>query len=427
MKRNLKSFAFAAFASCIALCGACGSRTNGGFVPSKLSGKSKNLTENLAADPAKRTGCATDFTGGNLSFSIEIFVKAFEESKNTLVSPLSMTSALAMTANGARGRTLEEIENVFQVPMALMNENLSAYLDYLNELNSDKVTLSVADSIWMKNAYEEKIGADFLQVNKDYYDAEIYSSPFDETTVSDVNRWVENQTRGMIKDILKEISPESFMYLINALYFAGEWGEPYEKTQVNPSAFFNLDGSKSVVKMMGSEEAFFVSDENTTGFIKPYAGEKLAFAALLPDEGMDFVGYAKGLTAEKWQNLFGKGLENTKVACLLPAFTYDFDFDAGGILKSMGMPTAFDEERADFSGILPDEYNAYIGSVFQKTKIEVSEMGTKAAAATIVDMRTESIPVMPTVFLTRPFLYAIVDTENYYPLFLGSVVELNAM
>ena len=114
---------------------------------------------------------------------------------------------------------------------------------------------------------KEKANADFLQRNKDYYDAEIYAAPFDKTTVSDINTWTENATRGMIKELIQEISPDSVAYLINALYFSGEWQNKYEKSDIAEGMFTAADGTASRVKTMKSSEGIYLSDENTTGFV----------------------------------------------------------------------------------------------------------------------------------------------------------------
>ena len=389
------------------------------YKPEPLSDKTRNLAGTLAADAGKRMGKSADFTAANLGFSTEFFKRSFQERGNTLVSPLSAAAVLAMIQNGAGGDTLSEMETVLGAPREAMNKNLSAYMQYLDGLDTEKVSLSLADSIWIRDACASEIKENFLQINKDYYDAEVYASPFDETTLSDVNLWTKNKTKGMIDKILEERNPMDFMYLINALYFEGEWEEKYERDKVRDGSFFNADGSVSTVQMMSSEENVYLSDENTTGFIKPYKGGKLAFAALMPDEDTPIAEYVNSLNAEKWRGLFEEGKMGTSVSCRMPAFSYEYEVEASDILKQMGMPTAFSAQNADFSDLMPD---SYLGFILQKTRIEVDKSGTKAAAVTIGGMRCESAGLF--VSLERPFVYAIVDTENDYPLFLGAVTKL---
>lgn len=398
---------------------ACGD----GYKPKPLSENAVSLTAALNADAkVKEGGVAASFTEKNIGFATEFFKRSFREA-NTLVSPLSLAVALSMTANGAGGNTLSEMEEVLGAPLADINGGLSSYMSYLEGESGKEITLSLADSIWVRDNVTPHVNRDFLQTNKDYYDAQIFSAPFDQTTIKDINTWTENETEGMIDKLIDEISPDTFMYLINALYFSGEWAEKYEKKSISDGRFTSLDGSASTVDMMNSTEGLYFSDENTTGFLKPYKGGKFAFAAFLPDEGVTISQYVAAMSAAKWKNLFDKSTP-VAVKCTLPAFSYDFELEACALLKEMGMPAAFDGEKADFSGLLPD---AYIGEVIHKTRIEVDAAGTKAAAVTGIGMRCESAaPEEYVVRLDRPFVYAIVDTENNYPLFLGAVTRLPA-
>ena len=198
--RKQKVFACTAAALSLALFGAC---SGGGYKEKPLSENAISLTASLVADKSVRTGNSGDFSENNLSFSTEFFRRSYT-GENTLVSPLSLAAALAMTANGARGETLSEMERVLGMSKESLNVGLSAYLDKVAESGA----LSVADSLWLRDTMKEKANADFLQRNKDYYDAEIYAAPFDKTTVSDINTWTENATRGMIKELIQEISPD---------------------------------------------------------------------------------------------------------------------------------------------------------------------------------------------------------------------------
>lgn len=420
--RKQKAFACTAAALSLALFGAC---SGGEYREKPLSENAVSLTASLVADKSVRTGNSGEFSENNLAFSTDFFRRSYTGG-NTLVSPLSLAAALAMTANGARGETLSEMERVLGMSKESLNVGLSAYLDKVAESGA----LSVADSLWLRDTMKEKANADFLQRNKDYYDAEIYAAPFDKTTVSDINTWTENATRGMIKELIQEISPDSVAYLINALYFSGEWQNKYEKSDIAEGMFTAADGTASRVKTMKSSEGIYLSDENTTGFVKAYKGGEFAFAAFLPAEEISINEYVAGFSAEKWQGLFGHSSRES-VICTMPAFSYDFSVTANGILKDMGMPTAFDAAKADFSGMfdLCPEENVYIGEVLQKTRIEVNEAGTKAAAVTEIGMKGFAAPnkteiPVKIVILDRPFVYAIIDRENNYPIFLGAVTKL---
>lgn len=201
------------------------------YKPEPLSDKTRNLAGTLAADAGKRMGKSAVLRRQISGFPRNFSSALFRSAAIRLVSPLSAAAVLAMIQNGAGGDTLSEMETVLGAPREAMNKNLSAYMQYLDGLDTEKVSLSLADSIWIRDACASEIKENFLQINKDYYDAEVYASPFDETTLSDVNLWTKNKTKGMIDKILEEINPMDFMYLINALYFEGEWEEKYERVK----------------------------------------------------------------------------------------------------------------------------------------------------------------------------------------------------
>ena len=254
-----------------------------------------NLTDGLTRGKAESKTADEKFLDAQFDFAAELFKACAAESeyKNTLISPLSVMTALAMTANGAGGLTEEEMETVLGGGMSM--EELNAYLYAYNENLSEELVL--ANSIWFRqNALD--INEIFLQTNKDYYDAEIYAAPFDTTTVKDINSWIRNKTKNRIDNMLDEIDADSVMMLINALTFDGEWMEKYEKNDVKDVIFTTLDGTEQNVKMMFSEEYKYVSDENAVGFIKNYKGGNYAFAALLPKETVHFSDYVDSLTGE---------------------------------------------------------------------------------------------------------------------------------
>ena len=263
-----------------------------------------------------------------------------------------------------------------------------------------------------------------MQTNKDYYDAEIFAAPFDQTTTNDVNAWVKEKTKNRIKKILDEVEADSVMYLINALTFDGEWMEKYEKDDVYDRTFTALDGTEKTVSMMYSEEYTYLSDENAEGFIKKYKGGNYAFAALLPDKDIDFSEFVNSLTGEKLADILSEK-QTRQVSVGIPEFSYEYDIEMNNALQAMGMESAFDRKTADFSDIGAADGNLYIGKVLHKTFIEVDTFGTKAAAVTLVDVKSESAPAPElSVILDRPFVYMIIDTETDLPVFIGTMTNI---
>ena len=360
-------------------------------------------------------------------FAVRLFQNSIEEGKNTLISPTSVIVALSMTTNGAKNNTLTQMEEV----MGLSTEELNVYLyNYRKNLpQGDKYKLQLANSIWFTNHERFTVNESFLRVNQAYYQADIYQSAFDAATLKDINLWIEQKTDGMIKNILDEIPPEAVMYLINALAFEAEWSDTYDEGQVRKGIFTTENGVEQSVDMMYSDESVYIEDEQATGFIKYYNGEKYAFVALLPNEGVTVSEYVAGLSGEEIREL----LENPKqihVNAALPQFESEYDVLMNDVLIKMGMTDAFHARNADFTGLgTSTDGNIFINRVIHKTYITVGPQGTKAGAATVVEMMDECAPFYEeskTVYLDRPFVYMLIDCENNQPFFMGtcmSVVE----
>lgn len=360
-------------------------------------------------------------------FAVRLFQKCAEDNKNTLISPLSVISALAMTANGAEGNTLSQMEEAFGIPVSKLNEYLYAYTRALPA--GDKYKLSLANSIWFKDDESFTVEQDFLQTNANWYGAGLYKVPFNNQTLSDINNWVDENTDGMIKDILDSIPEEAIMYLVNALAFDAEWENIYYDYQVQEGVFTKEDGSKQQVELMHSTEHQYLLDEDAVGFIKYYADKKYAFAALLPNEDISVTDYIKSLTGEKLASMLADPL-NVKVDAAIPKFESEYKTQLNDILKGMGMTDAFDYTLSDFSGIgYVANYNLYISRVLHKTFIAVDEKGTKAGAATVVEMKCDEDMPEPeeikVVYLDRPFVYMLIDCEANLPVFIGTVMDIN--
>ena len=364
---------------------------------------------------------------------MELALKLFKSSatttknKNTLISPLSVQLALAMTANGANGETLKEMEALLGngMPIDELNRYLKSYVDGLP--STQKAKLQVANSIWFRDDENRlKVEKNFLQTNANYYGADAFKAPFDGSTLKEINSWVKDNTDGMIDKILDEIDDAAVMYLINAITFDAEWQTVYSKNSVNDGDFTNINGKKKTVTMMHSEEGQYISDGKATGFLKAYKGGKYSFAALLPNEGVDLYDYIESLDAKTLKST----LSNSKfveVVATMPKFSYDYELRMNNILGEHGMVKAFDSKNADFKKLgRSSNGNIYVGDVLHKTFISVDELGTKAGAVTKVEMRDEcAIFDRKVVTLDRPFVYMIIDNETNLPIFMGTVTDID--
>lgn len=366
-----------------------------------------------------------EFKSAYLNFTAELFKKSVEKSKNdgecnALISPFSVMVALSMTANGAGGNTLSEMEKVLgkNIDIETLNKYLYTYIESL--YSGEKCKLSVANSIWLRDTTSLSVKKNFLQKNMDYYNAAIYKSMFDAKGVADINSWVKKHTDGMIEKLVDKIDDDTMMLLINAVAFDAEWAKKYDV--IYEGNFTSFAGDRRTVEMMRSLEEKYIDDGSATGFIKEYKGGKYSFVAILPNSE-DIYSYVENMTEESIAKLLS-GVSYEPVKTEMPKFSSDFSITMEECLKDMGIKDAF-SSIADFSEMA--ENNLSISRVIHKTHITVNEKGTKAAAVTGVTMKNTAVaPPVPTkeVVLDRPFVYMIIDNENHMPIFIGMVTDI---
>ncbi len=350
-------------------------------------------------------------------FALRLFRAGNESGKNSLISPLSVAIALAMTANGAKGETLAQMEKTLGMTQGELN-----YWFYTLQRKlprTEDCRLCLANSIWFRDDGSLEVKKDFLQTNADFYGAAARRAAFDSGTLKEINDWVREKTEGMIPEILDEIPPEAVMYLINALVFDAKWEKPYTRDNVKAGSFTAADGTERSVDFMRSEESRYLETEDAKGFLKFYKGGRCAFAALLPNEGLSPEALLGKLDGASLRKLLTEERCETVLASL-PRFEASYGAELSEALKSIGMPLAFDEDRADFTELGSAKGNIYIGRVLHRSFISVNEQGTRAGAATAVEMNAKGILMNPKeVVLDRPFVYLLIDVETGVPFFVG--------
>ena len=386
-----------------------------------------DLTGELQPQTVNGTDADEAFCAGQTAFALKLMQQtvAKEGEGNVLISPYSVMQALAMTANGASGETLSQMEQVLGgQPIGELNRYL--YTQRMAQPEETYCKLVNANSIWIKDKDDAiAVEPDFLQTNTDYYGAGTFKEPFDETTVKRINQWCSDHTDKMIPALLDRIDESTVMYLINAVLFNAKWEDCY-KADPQDHDFTAQNGDVQTAQMMYSDESRYLEDDHAAGFVKMYAGGKYAFAALMPEQGMSLRDYIAGLTPESLRNTL-QNWQSHMVKAGLPKFSYDFSTVMNHSLSEMGMPLAF-SDSADFSRMGKTQTNAlFIGSVLHKTRIEVDVNGTRAAAVTAVAMDScaammEEEPKV--VVLDRPFLYMILDMETNLPVFIGTLTEI---
>lgn len=385
-----------------------------------------DTTEDLSFTLTKATVAAADF-------SIKMLKEAIKQEANAIISPVSLITALSMTANGANGETLKQIENI-----------LGGEIEQLNSIYSksaiDGEGVKTANSIWMKDTPALKIKQGFIDVNKKHYGAEIFKEKFDGSTLNKINRWVSDNTDGLIKNGLNELPSDAVMYLINTVLFDAEWKNKFEAHQVMQNQNFTSESGKiqkvtMLSDSMDANEYNYFKLGKTEGIIRDYTNG-YSFAALLPNEGVSVSEALNSFTGNQLAYSLTKRLTASKdkdgVFLLLakyPKFEFKCSFKFADALKKIGMPLAFDPNKADFSGINEIKSNPlYISEVYHNTSISFTENGTKAGAATYVEMKAGS--AMPPenikmLYFDRPFIYVIFNTNTGTPLFMGTVRDFS--
>ena len=368
--------------------------------------------------------------GSDNTFAFDLFKTTYAQTEeaNIFVSPLSVNMALSMTMNGAKDATLDEMKEALRANGYSLDE-INKYNKSLREalLAVDKSTmLSIANSIWYHNAYKFK--DEFISANKSNYDAEIKAIDFrSPNALKQINDWASDKTNKKIPEIIKEITPESVAYLINAIYFKGIWREKFEKNRTKDEDFYSEDGvSMGKVKMMSQTHNFLYSEDENCGYLMlPYGNGAFSMIVMLPNEGKKIDDVMSNLNSESWNDAMYMVI--CEVNLRLPRFKTECSYNmCEAILPEMGMITPF-TDGADFSGMTEDK-QILISKVIHKTFVEVNEEGTEAAAVTAVEMGPTSVPPPGTIInyvVNKPFAFAIRENSTGVILFIGKIGNVN--
>ena len=380
----------------------------------------------LSSGGRKSPSAETDLTGPGAQAATDFAVELLQNTDNggnILLSPVSVLCALAMTANGAAGETRTQMEDTLGLPAEELNIYLQAYADTLPE--GKEARCSLANSVWFRDAGERlTMEPSFLDICSDYYGADLFRAPFDDSTLTDLNTWVSDRTDGLIPSILGNIPDSAMVYLVNALAFDGQWENVYRENQIHEGTFTAEDGSEQSAQLMYSQEYAYLEDDLATGFLKYYKGKTYAFAALLPNEGVSVDTYVASLTGEGLRDTLTSARQEA-VETAIPQFTTQYDTELSAVLTKLGMTDAFDASQADFSAMgSSPEGPLYLSRVLHKTFLALDAQGTRAGAATVVEATTGDAAPGRIVYLDRPFLYLLVDCEANLPLFIGVVRSL---
>jgi serpin B len=371
---------------------------------------------------------------GNNTFALDLYRKLASQNGNLIFSPYSISLALAMTYAGARGDTESQMASALHftlgqnsthpafnaLDLALAQRGQSADKD------QEPMQLNIANAVWAEQTYPFQ--QDFLDTIALNYGAGVRLADFVnqyEPTRKEINRWVEDQTKNKIKDLLADgtLNSDTRMVLVNAIYFKADWLTAFDANKTYDAPFHLLDGSEAQVKMMsnGLYNIPYMSGDGYQAIELPYAGGTAAMDILVPDEGK-FSEFDAMLDAGKLNEILN-AMQPASVQLGLPKFQFKSQFSLPDQLSALGMTDAFDPNLADFSGMTGNR-DLFVSDVIHKAFVAVDEKGTEAAAATAVIMELAMAPMFENVLIIdRPFIFVIRDTLSGQILFIGRVVN----
>ncbi|MBI5389913.1 serpin family protein [Candidatus Woesearchaeota archaeon] len=364
----------------------------------------------------------------NNQFSFDLYAQLDKsEQGNIFYSPYSIAAALAMTAEGANGKTADEIQSVFHFPeQSVLRPNFAAIYNNLNQ-RSSVYQLSTGNALWVQ--YDYPLLDEYTSTVEQYYGGKVANLDFKQATEQSrqtINAFIEQQTNNKIKGIIPQgyIDPMTRLVLTNAIYFKGTWAWEFDKSETRDQDFKITPTNvvKTPMMFMDPNKARFLyaATDDAQLLELPYKGDKLSMLIILPTENLDAI--ESSLSAEKL-NQYKSQMKATKLdAIYLPKFTFDTKYFMKGTLSALGMPTAF-SGAADFSG-MSGKKDLQISEVIHQAFVSVDEEGTEAAAATAVVIRV-SAAILPTnVFRAdHPFIFIIQEKAKGNILFMGRVTD----
>ncbi|WP_427340756.1 serpin family protein [Caloranaerobacter sp. DY30410] len=364
----------------------------------------------------------------NTQFAFDIFKELNKEDKgkNIFISPFSISAALSMTYQGANGTTKEVMSNALrykEIDINILNESYKNLLRYLKQVDS-KIELDINNSIWIREG--ENIKEDFLSVNREVFDAYIAEIDFSKEDAADkINNWISDSTKGKIKKMITSpISSQVVMYLINAIYFKGEWTEKFDKRKTFNSKFYTNEGkTKDVMMMYRKGNVEYVQGDDYRAVRLPYGNGKTSMYCILPNEDISINQFIEDMTQDKWEEIRKSVSETKDVILQIPRFKIEYGIKKlNDSLAALGMGEAF-SINADFSGI---REGIFISRVLHKAVIEVNEEGSEAVGVTVEENTKSAIMEKPITFIVnRPFVFIITDGETGTILFMGKLCDID--
>ena len=368
---------------------------------------------------------ASEVLTSNNNFGVSLFTEvAAEKQENIMLSPLSANIALNMAMNGAGGNTFAQMRDILGYNNLTQEEINELYKTLVEQLLTadDKVTLNLANAMFYENSFPVK--APYKTAMEADYQADIEGLDFSDVTntLKRINGWASDKTNGKIDKVLDEISHDAVMFLLNAVYFKGDWAQQFDKDATQDLQFTLNNGENIEVPTMS--EKIPLRRYNGNGFAAyelSYGRDNFVMDLILPDESLNE--FLAGFSGEQYAEITA-GLDQQKdkieYNVLLPKFKFKYEKKLNENLKALGMTDAFDELKANFSNL--SDVTTFISFVKQNTFVDVNEEGTEAAAVTTIGFEATSAGGgTPTVHFDRPFVFTIRERTTNTLLFIGTV------
>jgi serpin B len=358
-------------------------------------------------------------------FGISLFAKTAQtETGNLMLSPLSASAALTMLLNGCNNETYDQLKTMLgYAPNLTIQEINQAYRGLISQLldADEKVQLSIANAIFYRLGFQVKPA--FLNTMATDFESQVSGLDFNTpAALSTINQWASDNTNGKIPKVLDEISPEAVMFLMNALYFKGEWTQQFDAANTSLRPFNLEDGSTIQVPTMNEEKvgALKYNGSDYSALEMPYGRKNFSMVLIVPNNNLS--DFYQSFDVSTWNEItssFDQMTSWNETMVQLPKFKFDYEKKLNDQLIEMGMVDAFSPMAADLSGI--SDADIFVSFVKQNTFVEVNEEGTEAAAVTTIGIELTSAG--PYFVVDKPFIFAIRERTTNTLLFIGGVTN----
>ena len=381
----------------------------------------------LTALPRDLTSAERSVLNASNAFSFGLWkrVNLAQKDTNVFVSALSASFSLGMAMNGAANQTFDEMRNALQFGGASLADIDAGYKSLIALLTSlDKsVTMEIANSIWYRNTFP--FNQSFLDDGANFFGATIKPLDFNsvDASLSAINGWVNTQTKGKIPTIVDKIDPNDVMFLINAIYFKGNWREKFDPAQTQDATFHASGGDQTVRLMHRHAKMLYTETPTYQAVDLPYGDSAFTMTVVLPKTGTNVESLVASLDAGAWQTL-ATSLRTGDIDLSLPKVKMSYARSLIPDLQGLGMIIPFMGGSADFTRMSTRGRDLYISSVRHKTYVDINEEGTEAAAVTSTGISVTSAPVTTVMRVDRPFVFIIRERLSGTVLFMGKVVRI---